>query len=62
MAQMIHNLLPQAVPTVLPNGDIGLGFVQQGQLIGGLNVTQLLVNAFAHFTAPKDTAMEVKPK
>jgi hypothetical protein len=57
---MIYNLLPQAVPTILPNGDVGLGFVQQGQLVGGLNVTQLLANAIAHFTAPKDTALETK--
>jgi hypothetical protein len=38
--------LPQAVPTIKPNGDVVLEVTHYGQVVGGLNVTQLLGNWF----------------
>jgi hypothetical protein len=39
--------LPQAVPTVRPNGDVVLEVTHYGQVVGGLNITQVLTNWFA---------------
>lgn len=38
--------LPQAVPTIKPNGDVVLEVTHYGQVVGGLNVTQVLSNWF----------------
>mgnify|MGYP001461181311 CR=1 FL=1 len=38
--------LPQAVPTIKPNGDVVLEVTHYGNVVGGLNVTQVLGNWF----------------
>lgn len=38
--------LPQAIPTIKPNGDVVLEVTHYGQVVGGLNVTQVLGNWF----------------
>jgi hypothetical protein len=38
--------LPHAVPTIKPNGDVVLEITHYGQVVGGLNVTQVLGNWF----------------
>jgi len=38
--------LPQATPTIKPNGDVVLEVTHYGQVVGGLNVTQVLSNWF----------------
>lgn len=38
--------LPQAVPAIRPNGDVVLEVTHYGQVVGGLNVTQVLSNWF----------------
>ena len=38
--------LPQAMPTIKPNGDVVLEVTHYGQSVGSLNVTQVLGNWF----------------
>jgi hypothetical protein len=40
--------LPQASPTIKPNGDVVIEVTHYGQVVGGLNVTQVLSNWFQH--------------
>jgi hypothetical protein len=49
--------LPQATPTIKPNGDVVLEVTHYGQVVGGLNVTQVLSNWFQRmgWLQPKPT-------
>ena len=48
--------LPQAVPTIRPNGDVAIDLTHQGQVVGSLNVTCVVERLFAHFGIFQDPA------
>lgn len=51
-----------AYPTILPNGEVGLAIVQSGQVVGGINVTQLLTNAVQYLMTPKSHELQKADK